>query len=220
MIISRTLKLLYEKLFPFTAQATILHHINRINTGKVLDVGCGKGENIKFLSNEWHFRGVLIGFDMHMPYLRKAKTLKIYDDVLLADANHLPFRISSFDAVLAFDLIEHLEKKQGLDFIRACEKISKDFVIIFTPVGYLSQEPYDGNPYQQHKSGYIPREFRSLGYKVYGVRGLKFLWEGGAKPKLKLVSELISWMTQLFIYFYPDLAYQMLCIKSLRQLQS
>jgi SAM-dependent methyltransferase len=212
--------LLYEKFFPFTAQATILHHINRINAGKVLDVGCGKGENIKFLSNGWHFRGVLIGLDIYIPYLRKAKTSKIYNDVLLADANHLPFRISSFDAVLAFDLIEHLEKKQGLDFIRACEKISKGFIIIFTPVGYLRQEQYDGNPYQQHKSGYTPREFRSLGYEVYGVRGSKFLWKEGAKPKLKLVSELLSWITQLFTYLNPDLAYQMLCIKRARQSQS
>jgi len=150
-----------------------------------------------------------------MPYLKEAKASKIYDDVLLADANHMPFRMKSFDAVLALDLIEHLEKSKGLNFIKACEKLCKKLIIIFTLVGYLKQRPYNGNPYQRHKSGYTPKEFRILGYKVYGVRGLKSLWKEEAKPKLKLVGEFISWITQLFTYTGPDLCYQMLCIKSL-----
>jgi SAM-dependent methyltransferase len=76
---------IFANLFLLTAQAMILHHISRIDAGRILDVGCGKGGIIKFfLSNGWRFRGILIGFDIYT-FFKKAKASKIYDDALLAN---------------------------------------------------------------------------------------------------------------------------------------
>ena len=41
------------------------------------------------------------------------KRHRVYNDIILADARHLPFRRKSFDVILAAELVEHLEKKEG-----------------------------------------------------------------------------------------------------------
>ncbi|OGO06821.1 MAG: hypothetical protein A2Y92_01875, partial [Chloroflexi bacterium RBG_13_57_8] len=137
----------------------------------VLDIGCGKG----LVAGGIREKGIfMVGADIFEPDLRTAREKNAHDGHVLADARFLPFREKSFDAVMCLELIEHLDKEEGLRFIRNAEAIAVRKVIISTPVGFLDvnsgadacgQEK--GNPYQHHKGGWEPGELRALGYKVY-----------------------------------------------------
>ncbi len=62
------------------------------------------------------------------------------------------------DAVICIDVLEHLTKKEGLEFIKKMEKWAKKKIIIFTN-GYVPQD-VDKNPLQIHKSGWSYNEFK------------------------------------------------------------
>ena len=115
-----------------------------------------------------------IEVDAHLPYLLEAKNRKLYKLLILADVRYLPFRPRSVDVVMALDLIEHLDKEDGLKILMSMEKIARKKLIIFTPLGFLPLKPYD-TILQLHRSGWYPKEFRTRGYKCRGVNGLFFL---------------------------------------------
>ncbi|MDI6847756.1 MAG: methyltransferase domain-containing protein [Candidatus Bathyarchaeia archaeon] len=144
------------------------------NPKKILDVGCGKGEFMRSLQKIGKPLMVTfqtIGLDIFLPYLLKTK--KEYNEVILCDARFLPIADDSCDVVIASQIIEHLEKKEGLKLIVDLERISKGIVAITVPVGYSpKQHLEDNNPWQQHKSGWHPDEFKKRGFKVYGYGGL------------------------------------------------
>ncbi|MEM3833370.1 MAG: class I SAM-dependent methyltransferase [Thermoprotei archaeon] len=192
----------------------------------LLDVGCGEGgvivslkkieKNSTFMSNCYK-----IGLDLFRPALNIAKHWGIYDSYILADARHLPLKNESIDIVLAFDLIEHLNKNEGEDLIKSLEEIACKQVIIFTPVGFLPQYTSKDNPHQIHKSGWLPKEFKIRGYRVYGIRGFAFITQVAhftwMKSILGVIVLLLGLLTQPIVYLIPRLAFQMICIKNLRE---
>jgi hypothetical protein len=151
--------------------------------------------------------------------LEVAKRRRVYDDLILADARYLPFRNRSIDTVLAFDLIEHLNKNEGKSLIKSLETIACRQVIILTPVGFLSQRCSEGNPYQAHKSGWNPKDFK--GYYVCGIRGIGFITRAGhfywTKGILGMISLALGLLTQPIAYLIPKIAFQMICIKSFKR---
>lgn len=70
------------------------------------------------------------------------------------------------DTIVALDVIEHMEKADGLRFIEQAKRKAKQ-VIVFTPLGFLPQDsegPTDawglhGQEWQKHRSGWLPKEF-------------------------------------------------------------
>jgi len=80
-----------------------------------------------------------------------------------------------FDTILLLDVLEHLTKEDGEKIIRCLEEIARKQVIILTTVGFIPQRSLHGNIFQEHKSGWVPKEFKKLGYKVRGINGLYFL---------------------------------------------
>lgn len=193
------------------------------HSNTLLDVGCGEGGIVAAIkrigtdSNHLLNRNK-IGLDLFRPCLERCKNKRIYDSYVLADTRHLPFKNKSTDAVLVFDLIEHLKKKEGESLIESLEEITRRQVIIFTPVGFLPQMSSD-NPHQVHKSGWLPKEFKMRGYHVRGVRGIAiitrvahFHW---VKSILGMVALVLALLTQPIVYLIPRLAFQMICIKNL-----
>jgi hypothetical protein len=139
--------------------------------------------------------------------LEVAKRRRVYDDLILADARYLPFRSRSVDTVLAFDLIEHLNKNKGKSLIKSLETIACRQVIILTPVGFLSQWCSESNPYQAHRSGWSPRDFK--GYYVRGIQGIGFITRAGhfywTKSILGMISLALGLLTQPIAYLIPKL---------------
>ena len=87
------------------------HVLNRLNqclprgrTGRVLDVGCGAGR----LMGELRRYGEVIGMDVELQALRFTGS-RGERWLCQADARDLPFRDGSFNAVLALDVVEHVE---------------------------------------------------------------------------------------------------------------
>jgi hypothetical protein len=72
--------------------------------------------------------------------------------------------------VICLDVIEHFEKTQALELIRELERIARKVVVLFTPYGFMPQEPEAENPFQEHKCGFSNTELRYLGYST-------FVWE-------------------------------------------
>ena len=131
---------------------------------------------------------------------------------------HTLFRPKSFDVVVALDFIEHLPKDQGLSFLDLAERLASERVVIFTPNGFLKQEPYDGNPWQEHLSGYSTTEMKARGYRLIGINGLKPLRGERAKPRFRPypIIRRLSLLTVPFVEERPQLAFQLLCVLDLK----
>lgn len=73
----------------------------------------------------------------------------------------------SVDTVFLLDVIEHLDKEEAKELLRATEAIARKQIVIFTPLGFLPQNHPDGKDawgfeggyWQEHKSGWEPEDF-------------------------------------------------------------
>ena len=184
----------------------------------VLDVGCGSWSPLVNVKKSFYS----VGVDIHKPSIEAIKKKKIHDTYKLGDVLKIGeyFKPKSFDAVIALDVIEHFKKQDGLVLIRQMEQIAKKKVIILTPYGFTQQHPVDGNPFQEHKSGWSIEDFRKFGYKVYGMRGFRFIRTGEyatIKYKPWLLWGMVSTLSQFFAYYFPQIAYQLFAVKKIEK---
>jgi len=181
----------------------------------VLDVGCGSWSPLAKIKKHFYAEGI----DVHKPSLERIKRSKIHDKYRLGDVRDINkfYQPKSFEAVIALDLIEHLSKKDGLQLIKKMEKIAKKKVILFTPNGFTKQDALENNPYQIHQSGWFVEEFKKMGYRVYGMRGLKFIRGECATIRFKpwFLWGMISVLSEAIVYYFPSLAYQLFAVKEL-----
>ena len=98
----------YRKRF-ISRRAEKMAKIAGLNTGStILEVGCGTG----IYTIHWAKPSIkYYGLDISRGMLKRAATKIDLDGVIFieGDAEHLPFRDSSFDAVLSVNTIEHLD---------------------------------------------------------------------------------------------------------------
>lgn len=181
----------------------------------VLDLGCGSWSPLAKVEKHFYSEGV----DIHKKSLNKIKKIKIHDKYKLGDVRKIDkfYSPKTFDAVIALDLIEHLSKKDGLKLIKKMEAIARKKVIFLTPNGFTKQEPFEKNPYQVHHSGWKVEELREKKYKVYGMRGLKFIRGEYATLKFK---PWFFWGTmvvvsEVLVFFLPHFASQLLAVKKM-----
>lgn len=140
------------------------------NIESIIDLGCG---------DLWHTAGLPgvvkhIGVDLWKEQLRLAWERRPVTGWIPVCKDALEFlKISpdnSVDAVLAVDIIEHLEQERGLKILDDAERVAKKLVICWAPLGMLERGPTnpDGtpNPYQVHKWGPQPEDFQSRGWHV------------------------------------------------------
>jgi len=184
-----------------------------IGCKSVLDVGCGSWSPLARVKKTFSSEGI----DIHQPSLNQIKRLKIHDRYRLGDVTRLAnfYQPKSFDAVVCLDLIEHLEKPAGEKLLRAMETIARRKVILLTPNGFTGQDPLKGNPHQVHRAGWRVADFRNRDYQVYGMRGAKFIRGGCATIRFKpwFLWGLLATLSQPLVYFFPNLAYQLLAVK-------
>lgn len=72
------------------------------------------------------------------------------------------------DVIVASDVIEHMDKADGMAFKHDIERMSADGAVVFTPYGFKEQSykegekdswGYGGTHWQTHRSGWLPEEF-------------------------------------------------------------
>lgn len=131
---------------------------------KILDVACGFGG--------WGFQirlkkegtPVIVGLDVWKPYLKRVWNTRIYDHLICADARKMPFRNRLFDFALACEVIEHLKQEDGIEVLKEIDRVSRDRIILSTPLGFLKQESSHNNPYEKHVSAWHPRDLKKMQY--------------------------------------------------------
>jgi len=165
----------------------------------VLDLGCGPVSLLRFLKVRYS-----IGVDLFKPYLIEARRLSTHSEFVMANCTNLEFKERSFDVVLAFNIIEHLDKQQGLELIKKAKRWARKAVILSIPNGFTPGIMFDDNPLQLHRAGYSVKELKKLGFQVRGI-GIKIpgycRWHivRGATYPLRIIT-----------YWNPSLAYDLL----------
>jgi SAM-dependent methyltransferase len=180
----------------------------------VLDLGCGRGLNSPLLGMALTYA---LGVEIFEPYLEECRQKKIHSDYIRADIRGIEFKDSSFDAVLMLEVLEHFTREEGRLLLDKCSSWARKKVIISTPNGYLWQDGYDNNPFQEHKCGWSVEDLRRLGFSLIGLSGWKKLRGYQARLRLRptLLWEIISDVTQKVTYHYPGLASKLLAVKIL-----
>lgn len=102
---------------PMCLRREILAEFGHVD-GYVLDVGCGVGDPTKLLERRCKY---IVGLDVSN-FFNRSKISPIVD-FCEGDAFRLPFRDESFDAVVSFDVIEHVP--DALGFLREIRRVMK-----------------------------------------------------------------------------------------------
>ncbi len=181
----------------------------------VLDVGSGVAHTMRELGVEH-----AVGAEGYLPALETARSQNTHDEYVPCDVRKLDenFQAGQFDACIALDLIEHLDKKSGLKLIADMERIARRRVIFLTPSGFLPQGNTEAGDLQAHHSGWEPEEMKQLGYQVIGLLGPKKL--RGEYHRLKhrpdIFWGMISFAGQvLWSKRHPKSAAAILCVKEI-----
>lgn len=185
--------------------------------GSILDIGYGQGTPMSRVNKRKKIFSV--GCDIYLPCLTKCKQRRTHDALVLCDARMLPFKSKSFNVVLCTQVLEHLDKQEGQNLLRAMERIARKKVVITTPTGSLERMAQNGNPYQRHKTGWFPDELKGEGYKVRGYGGFKLLNRlfyriPGARFWFDYIDDFLLGLVPL-VYFFPRLAWGMMCVKNI-----
>lgn len=179
----------------------------------VLDVGCGSDSPLSHVKKTFISHGI----DVHRPSVLKSKKGKIHDNYTVGNIAKLStyFKPKSFDAVIALDVIEHFPKNESYKLIKDLERIARKKVILLTPNGFYPQDGYDSNPHQVHRSEWNTKDLIKIGYKLYGLRGLKYLRGDYATIKYKpwIVVGSIAFISEPLLFNFPNLSYDLLAIK-------
>lgn len=125
---------------------------------EVLDIGCGSGYGTAMLLK---FGYKVIGADIDNEIIKEAQMRWNHDGFVVADALNLPFPGSSFDAIVSFETIEHVEDGEG--FLAEVQRVLRPqgLFICSTP-----NTRYTAHP-RYHLKEYEPEEFFSLFEKYF-----------------------------------------------------
>jgi 2-polyprenyl-3-methyl-5-hydroxy-6-metoxy-1,4-benzoquinol methylase len=213
MNIKKTISPIYKKLFPDWYRM-LKKECSGLETA--LDLGCGYNSPIQYtgVPNK-------TGVDAYEPYIEASRAKNIHQEYIKADLKEVDFPEKSFDLVFCSELIEHLKKEDGLKLLANMDRWAKKKIILTTPNGFLPQGEYDDNGLQEHLSGWTTEEFRKLGFKVYGINGLKYLKgeEGRIKFKPRWLWRFISDCSRSFTFRCPKLSFQLFAVKEIKNQQ-
>ena len=126
-----------------------------------LDVGCGTNRSYAFRTLiPKNYEAVFL--DIEIP----DKSLLRYGHWVVADAEHLPFRPSSFDLIVASHVIEHLSDWRR--FLRECYNILRTSGELWIRCPNFMSVNARRDPRHKHVLNVIKlvREMRRIGYRV------------------------------------------------------
>ena len=185
------------------------------NASSVLDVGCGANSPIGRFGRRIPYS---VGVDAFRPAIEASRRTGLHSEYRELDIRHIEaaFEPDSFDVVVAFDVLEHLDPEDGLELLASMEKIARYRVIVLTPNGFLRQDVSDRNDLQEHRSGWSAEYLRKCGYDVRGLHGWRLLRGEKGSPRWRpgRIWGLVSDLTQPIVYRVPELAFHLLAMKN------
>lgn len=144
----------------------VLHRGDGIS---VLDVGCGFGKYgyllreylevcyRRYKPEQWVCR--IDALEAFIPHLTQLHTL-LYSNVYEGTLKAVHAKLEPYDVVLAIDVIEHLEKKEGWKFLKQLKNLTRKQLYISTPANARKTNIWYGNTeYGGHKSFWPAKDF-------------------------------------------------------------
>ena len=147
-----------------------------VSSKEVLEIGCGYGYGADSLSES---ALSVVAFDMneeHITYCQ-GEYQKSNLVFLRADGLKLPFKDDSFDVVLSFQVIEHIEPRNVLDYLSEIRRVLRrgGTFLVSTPNARMRLLPFQRPWNPEHTKEYKDSELESLlgrvfeEVKVYGL---------------------------------------------------
>lgn len=170
--------------FSYSSQlSTIVGFAEHLQPASVLDVGVGMGqygfllrnnlENINLFRvegahgvqrdrSEWRVR--IDGIEGFAGYFTPVHHYA-YNNLIVGEALAMLATLpaASYDLVLAIDILEHFDKEQGFEFLRALQRVSRGAVLISTPKDFHEQE-VEANPLENHRSHWVEADLQQRGF--------------------------------------------------------
>jgi ubiquinone/menaquinone biosynthesis C-methylase UbiE len=176
-----------ENYFWFVARRQLIRTLlqNSFNKKiKLLDVGCGSGTMIKYLSNDANL--TVIGIDNSKIFVSEGRKKGL--NIKFGNAAELPFKKSYFDVVICADVLEHL--KNDASALIEIYRVLKKGGIAFVSVPAL-QFLWDSHDVEnQHFRRYSKQKFKNLCIRAgFNVKKLSF-W-GASMVPLKIMAKII-----------------------------
>lgn len=166
--------------YPFEAGAELTGRLTEafgdLSRLTCLDLGCGPGDTAiarQTLEIPWRR---LISVEAFLPYVNRLRQKtpraarhdifemrieKVFDEIAPGEA----------DVALLIDVLEHFPRRPALDLLARLERHVRRGVVLFSPVGHVTQEDLDGNMLQRHRSFWRPEDWARLGYAVEVYEG-------------------------------------------------
>lgn len=198
---------------PFFYQPFISYFTPIVLHGIIADLGCGKGINGFLIRLSRYLDGAkIIGVEINEDYINFCTKYNIYDEIIKRKLPNLSFKNKSVELVLCTEVIEHLNRKDGLVLLDEIDRVCRGRAIITTPNMLFPTMP--GDPKDKHLSLWATDDFKSRGYKVYGL-GLKIplLW---GDRFLKIKQALYYFFTPIS-YLYPAIAGSLIAVKNFKE---
>lgn len=183
----------------------ILFDLLKKNSGKLLDVGCGRGDMLKSFEK---LKLDVVGADISDEAEKLCKPIKVYKENLEEGIKN--FNSNEFDIVFSKSLIEHL--KNPLNFLKSCKELVKHdgSVVIMTPSWFH----HNFGPFYLDYTHFTPftlQSLRDIGYlagfkevKVNYFYQLPLLWK--FKPAI-ILSKIISLLKLPYMPMYEQLTF-------------
>jgi SAM-dependent methyltransferase len=209
---------LFRICYPQVATYIYVREMQRLlsDCRSCLDIGCGDVSPVQLLDFDH-----TLGLEAHTPTLERGRAKRTHSQFQRGRAEEVGtlFSENQFDAVVALDLVEHLSKEDGLQLIRAMDRIARKRILLFTPNGYLEQEGR-GDDLQEHLSGWDPVEMRRLGFRVIGMHGHRALRGPGHKQRIRphVLGGVLSVASHyLLTHHHPEMAAALLCVRDVHE---
>lgn len=165
--------------------STIVQFLEQSAPASLLDVGVGMGQygflartNLEHLNlfvvegergwqrarEEWRVR--IDGIEACDIYLTPVHDY-VYNTLHIGDAMEvLPtLQADDYELVMAIDILEHLDKPDGLRFLDQLKRVSRGQVLVSTPKDFHEQE-VPANPYENHRSHWSEQELIEAGFST------------------------------------------------------
>ncbi len=157
---------------------------------KILDVGHGYGSTGLYIRTRTYKQGwcELYGVEPFKEYHELMAKIGIYDHLDHGFAETMGHEDGFFDLSIAQHVIEHCDKKKGLELLSNMERVTSGRVIICTPNGYTESGPLDGNVHNNHLSGWSAEDCEVLGYKT------KIVTKNVNSRLLTLFAKTVFWL--------------------------
>jgi len=197
----------YVTLFPVVAR---IEKLMRSYTSAI-DLGFADATWLRFSP----FEGERIRIESLEAALRLTSEEKVLDSAALSDIRRLALPPGSADAVLCFDVLEHVPKEEGQIVLRLIQTLARRVVVLGVPNGFIEEVSADGN--KCHVCGWEAPELRAEGFEVHGFMGLKNLRGDFARISRKphLFWWLVSKLSEPYVWNRPERAFALFAVKKL-----